>query len=187
MAQDNREYIDRARVQQTLLKECKYSIVSVIIEGFVLVPLMALVALGFYELLPRIWPLWGLFAACTVCLFYGFFIEGLIGALFNRRLIVRGDFHVEQDYARAIDDDEPNIWDILYLLLNEYLRFLLLIPEMKSGVPYVHFSGKRRFAASKRTRDHATAGDLFYLVVLNNRKNKIAYIYNSRYYRLEEC
>ena len=187
MAQDNREYIDRARVQQTLLKECKYSIVSVIIEGFVLVPLMALVALGFYELLPRIWPLWGLFAACTVCLFYGFFIEGLVGALFNRRLIVRGDFHVEQDYARAIDDDEPNIWDILYLLLNEYLRFLLLIPEMKSGVPYVHFSGKRRFAASKRTRDHATAGDLFYLVVLNNRKNKIAYIYNSRYYRLEEC
>lgn len=182
MAQDNREYISKARVQQTLLKECKYSIVSDIIAGFILVPLMALVALGFYELLPRIWPLWGLFAVFAAVLFYGFFIEGLIGALLNRRLIVRGDFHVEQDYARRIDDDEPTGWDVLYIFAD-----WLWILFWRNEARYIHFAGKRRFIASKRTRDHATAGDLFYLIVLNNRKNKIAYIYNARYYRLEEC
>lgn len=181
MAQDNREYIDKARVQQTLLKECKYSILSVIISGFVLVPLMALVALGFYELLPRIWPLWGLFAVFTVVLFYGFFIEGLIGALCNRRRILRGEFHVEQDYARRIDDEEPTVWDFIFIF-TDWL-WMLCAGKM---VRYIHFSGKRRFAASQHVRDHATPGDPFYLVVLNHRKKKIAHVYNARFYRLEE-
>lgn len=182
MTQDNREYISKARVQNALLDECKLNIIQCTIAGCIVVPLMVLITSGVYALSPNIWPLWGFFIVVTVGLFYVFFIEGMIGALCNRRLIVRGDFHVEQDYARRIDDDEPTGWDVLDIFAD-----WLWILFWRNEARYIHFAGKRRFIASKRTREHATAGDLFYLVVLNNRKNKIAYIYNSRYYRLEEC
>lgn len=187
MAQDNREFISKENIRRALLDECKGNVIGFAILGITIVPLMALAVIGLYELLPHVWPLWGLFALVGARLFYRFFIKGLIGALCDRRLIVRGEFHVEQDYARAIDDDDDglNIWDVLYFLCD-LLWLLFLIPAMESNASYIHFSNNRRFTPSKRTRDHTTAGDPFYLVVLNNRKKEIAYVYNARYYRLEE-
>lgn len=185
MVKDNREYINKEKVKQTMLKHCRGDAIASTLWGAVTVSIMALITTGLYYLFPRTWFLWGLTALVGAGMFYTFFVRGLIGALRDRCLIMRGEFHVEQDYARAIDDDETNLfWDFLYVFL-EGLWFLFLIPEMTFGIPYIHFSNKRRFAASQRTRDHATAGDPFYLVVLNNRKKKIAHVYNARFYRLD--
>ena len=181
MKKDNREFISKEKVQHHLLEENKRDIKVSAIAGCVVVLLMALITSGVYALVPKTWLLWGLCMLLTVCLFYSFFIKGVIGTLCNRRRILQGEFYVEQDYARQIDDDEPTAWDFLFIFTD-----WLWMPFVGKMVRYIHFSGKRRFAASQRTRDHATAGDPFYLVVLNNRKNKIAHIYNARFYRLEE-
>lgn len=181
MAQDNREFIGREKVKSHLLEQCKRDIIMSAISGCVFVLLMALITSGVYNLAPKTWPLWGLCILLTAFLFYSFIIRGVIGTLCNRRRILRGEFHVEQDYARGIDDDEPTVWDFIYIF-TDWL-WMLCVGKM---VRYIHFSGKRRFAASDRTRSHATPGDPFYLAVLNNRKKEIAYVYNARYYRLEE-
>jgi hypothetical protein len=181
MAQDNREFISKEKVQRHLLEENKRDIKLSATAGCVIVLLMALITSGVYALAPKTWLLWGLCMLLTVFLFYSFFIKGVIGMLCNRRRILQGEFHIEQDYARQIDDDEPTAWDFLFIFTD-----WLWIPFVGKMVRCIHFSGKRRFAASDRTRQHATPGDPFYLAVLNNRKKEIAYVYNAKYYRLKE-
>ena len=50
----------------------------------------------------------------------------------------------------------------------------------------LHFGRYGRVVATKRVCEHSTVGDSFYLVVLNDRKNSVAHMYNKKYYRLEE-
>ena len=50
----------------------------------------------------------------------------------------------------------------------------------------LHFGRYGRVVATKRVCEHSTVGDSFYLVVLNDRKNSVARMYNKKYYRLEE-
>ncbi len=50
----------------------------------------------------------------------------------------------------------------------------------------VHFGRYGRVVTTKRVCDHSTVGDSFYLVVLNNRKNSVARMYNKKYFQLEE-
>jgi hypothetical protein len=50
----------------------------------------------------------------------------------------------------------------------------------------LHFGRYGRVVTTKRVCEHSTVGDSFYLVVLNDRKNSVARMYNKKYYRLEE-
>ena len=50
----------------------------------------------------------------------------------------------------------------------------------------LHFGRYGRVVTTKRVCEHSTVGDSFYLVVLNDRKNSVAHMYNKKYYRLEE-
>ena len=187
MDKDKREYIDKEKIRRALLDDCKKNAIACAMLGTLIVSCVVLVVIGLYKLLPHVWPLWGIFALVGTRLFYRFFIKGLIGSLRDRRLALRGEFHVEQDYARAMDDpdNEPSIYDFLYIICD-LLWLLFLIPAMDHDTAYIYFSNDRRYAPSQRTLNHTTAGDPFYLVVRNDRKNTIALIYNARYYRLEE-
>ena len=50
----------------------------------------------------------------------------------------------------------------------------------------VHFGRYGRVVTTKRVCEHSAVGDVFYLVVLNNRKNSVARMYNEKYFQLEE-
>ena len=189
MTQDNREYISQAQIQQEILADHKRNTVvgAVILPLFV--ALLSLLTWGCYTALHESWWLWGGFMLFAV--FFGcYWIRNVVSAIVVRHLVTRGEFHVETDYARYIDDDDPRVSEIVSDVLFYFLE-LLFIPFILTvaagyGGRYIHFGGKRRFAASKQIRDHATDGDPFYLVVLNTRRGHIMRIYNAKYYRLEE-
>ena len=50
----------------------------------------------------------------------------------------------------------------------------------------LHFGRYGRVVTTKRVCEHSTVGDSFYLVVLNDRKNSVAHMYNKKYFQLEE-
>ncbi len=189
MTQDNREYISKAHIQQEILEDQKRNtvVISVIFPLFVV--LLSLLTWGSYTTLHESWWLWGGLALLAVLFCYSW-ISNIVSAIVVNGLVRRGKFHIETDYARYIDDDDPRVSEILSDVLF-YILDLLFLPflftaAVGNGARYIHFGGKRRVAASKHTRDHATDGDLFYLVVLNTHRGHITRVYNSRYYRLEE-
>ena len=189
MTQDNREYISKAQIQQEILADQKRNsvVISVILPLFVV--LLSLLTWGSYTTLHESWWLWGGLALLAAIFCYSW-ISSIVSAIVATRHIKRGEFHVETDYARYIDDDDPRVSEILSDVLF-YILELLFIPlfftlAVGNGARYIHFGGKRRVAASKHIRDHATDGDLFYLVVLNTRRGHVMRIYNTKYYRLEE-
>ena len=191
MTQDNREYISKAQIQQEILADQKRNsvVISVILPLFVV--LLSLLTWGSYTTLHESWWLWGGLALLAAIFCYSW-ISSIVSAIVATRHIKRGEFHVETDYARYIDDDDPRaleiLGDVLYFFgaLFSFLSFTSIAFAIGNGARYIHFGGKRRVAASKHTRDHATDGDLFYLVVLNTRRGHVMRIYNTNYYRLEE-
>jgi hypothetical protein len=50
----------------------------------------------------------------------------------------------------------------------------------------VHFGRYGRVVTTKRVCEHSAVGDVFYLVVLDDRKHSVARIYNKKYFQLEE-
>ena len=50
----------------------------------------------------------------------------------------------------------------------------------------LHFGRYGRVVTTKRVCEHSMVGDSFYLVVLNDRKNSVARMYNKKYFQLEE-
>jgi hypothetical protein len=189
MTQDDLEYISQAQIQQEILADQKQNtgVIAVILPLLELI--LSLLAWGSYTALHESWWLWGGLLLLAIVFGYSW-IRSVVSAIVVKRLVKQGEFHVETDYARYIEDDDPRVSEILSDVLF-YILDLLFIPffftaAVGNGTRYIHFGGKRRFAASKHTRDHATDGDLFYLVVLNTRRGHIMRIYNAKDYRLEE-
>ena len=50
----------------------------------------------------------------------------------------------------------------------------------------LHFGRYGRVVTTKRVCEHSAVGDVFYLVVLDDRKHSVARIYNKKYFQLEE-
>ena len=50
----------------------------------------------------------------------------------------------------------------------------------------LHFGRYGRVVTTKRVCEHSMVGDSFYLVVLNDRKNSVARMYNKKYFQLED-
>ena len=50
----------------------------------------------------------------------------------------------------------------------------------------LHFGRYGRVVTTKRVCEHSAVGDVFYLVVLDDRKHSVARMYNKKYFQLEE-
>ncbi len=190
MAQDKREYLSKKDLQYQLLAAQKHTIPMLALTFPIVVALLSLGGWLGWRLAPTGWWLWGWFfvlAAGFTCSW----IIGTIRFIKERRLIKRGEFHVEVDYIRKMNSDKltmseilVRIWDILDALIAG--DWIMLVGLHERDNRYVYFSGKRRAPISQNARNFAGTGDAFYLVVLNNRKRRIVRIYNCKTYRLEE-
>ena len=180
MEKDKREYMTKEKITENVLKSYKKrAIVNAVVMPVVIL-LLVLLAQGCYMLTPAASFLWGIFLSIDAC-FCCVWAIGVIRLIREYRWIKRGEFYVEKDYARRIENGDAGILELLFLFTD-----WLWIPFWKKYIPGVYFKDNRRFGAHERDLDHAEPGDAFYLVVFRHRKQKIAGIYNAKFYRLEE-
>lgn len=190
MAQDNREYLSKEKLQYELLAAQKRAIPMLALTFPITVALLSLCGWLGWASAPTGWWLWGWFfvlAACFTCSW----IIGIVRLIAERCLIKRSKFHVEIDYVRKMNSDRLTMSEIFYRVWCVFCAlfegdWIMLVGLHERDNRYVYFFGKRRAPISQNARDFAGTGDAFYLVVLNNRRGRIVRIYNCKTYRLEE-
>ncbi len=180
MTRDEREYITKEKITENLLKNYRSKAIIQATAMPVMILLLLLLTQGGYMLNPAASLLWGIFlliSACICCIW----VIGVIALMREYRWIKRGEFYVEKDYARHIEDGDAGILELLFWF-TDFLWMLF----WKKYAPGIYFKDNRRFGASERDLDLVAPGDPFYLVVFQRRKKKIAHVYNAKFYRLDE-
>ena len=130
--------------------------------------------------------LFGLFAI----LFDAVLVIGVVCGIYidvkKSQIIKNGDFSIIEDELVDIKEDvidvpkflfyssrhDPAINDIFYFAKFGKIK---IKREMCGRDPFAY----------KRMRNYSSRGDIFYILVYNNKKNKARRIYNSKLYRWE--
>ncbi|MBO5050930.1 MAG: hypothetical protein J6D31_01925 [Clostridia bacterium] len=177
MKQDERELLTRAAVKARLMVDFKcelidflFVLVFCLLWGWMLFSLLAavsgalLVIVLLFELPVFLWALAAL--AYTLCI-----------AIRYLRLAIKDAFSLAEDVLKRVSLDELDKRMYFSPSIRNLLSHKALLTQHA-----LYFEEHGRCVAPKRTVDHATPGEHFYLVL--DQKGRALYAYHTEIYRL---
>ena len=179
---DEREVITKETVKQELLGELKHDMILCIFDTV----FWGLMLLGIF-LIAIESPRNGVeYIINAVCILFAVFAVAFIFiawycTISNLCIIKKDKFKIVVDTLTNVSEDEYCQSDFLETMHRRmFLRWHVHIEDA------FYFSQYGRVSVSKKVSAYSMRGDVFYLVIIPRKNDKVVKMYNSRIYRYEK-
>ena len=185
MPKDQREILTKESIKKEFFKKDKTENIILAIFIPVVVILFVMLILLINTRASYMW-LFGLFAILFDLVLVVGVICGIYVTVKQSQIIKNGDFSIIEDELIDIKEDVIDVPEFLFNTssYNSALKDVFYFAKFGKVKIKREMCGRDPFAY-KRMRNYSSRGDIFYILVYNNKKNKVRRIYNSKLYRWE--
>lgn len=182
---DEREVITKETVKKALLRDSKSEVLSCIMDTvfFGWMPMLILVFGICIIKSPRngIEYMLNAFFYIAALILLAYILAVWYRAITTMHVVRKGEFEIAEDTLNTISEDE--FFESDYF---EKLRRRMYLGRSHPIEDAFYFSQYGRVHASKKVSAYSMRGDVFYLVIIPRKNDKVVKMYNSRIYRYEK-